>query len=204
MDHPFAAGGMRAFRAGGGKRRGSHGGHLRMEWRQILVMFVPMSLGFHFGALRVLKGVLRAAGFPVRTLFPNLLLAKGFADFWSRRWNVSYSQMMQRLIGRPLGTRFGESAAMMSVFLASGLLHELAVTLPVRAGYGLPTLYFLLQGMASVWEKRSGRIFGKIPVLLAVMLPLGLLFPPEFQTEVIAECLKVFQYFPIEHLPDAQ
>ncbi|MEM1009697.1 MAG: hypothetical protein AAGJ35_11910, partial [Myxococcota bacterium] len=27
-----------------------------MEWRHILVMFLPMSLGFHFGALRVLKG----------------------------------------------------------------------------------------------------------------------------------------------------
>jgi len=58
-----------------------------------------MSLGFHFGALRVLKGGLRRAGFPVRTLFPNVLKAKGVGDFWSRRWNVGYSQMMQRLVG---------------------------------------------------------------------------------------------------------
>ncbi|RYD19641.1 MAG: hypothetical protein EOP88_18220, partial [Verrucomicrobiaceae bacterium] len=70
-----------------------------MEWRQILVMFVPMSIGFHFGALRVLKGGVRAAGFPVKTLFPNVLEARGIGDFWSRRWNVGYSQMMQRLVG---------------------------------------------------------------------------------------------------------
>src|SRR5690606_14990727 len=58
----------------------------KMEWRQVLVVFVPMSLGFHFGALRALKGVLRRAGFPVRTFFPNVLAAKGVGDFWSRRW----------------------------------------------------------------------------------------------------------------------
>ena len=62
-----------------------------MEWRQIFIMFLPMSLGFHFGALRVLKGGLRATGFPVRTLFPNVLETRGIGDFWSRRWNVGYS-----------------------------------------------------------------------------------------------------------------
>ncbi|RYD40655.1 MAG: hypothetical protein EOP85_13895, partial [Verrucomicrobiaceae bacterium] len=104
-----------------------------MEWRQILVMFVPMSLGFHFGALRVLKGGMRAAGFPVRTLFPNVLETRGIGDFWSRRWNVGYSQMMQRLVGRPVEAAAGADAGLMAVFLASGILHELAITLPVMA-----------------------------------------------------------------------
>ena len=163
-----------------------------MEWRQILIMFLPMSLGFHFGALRVLKGGLRAAGFPVRTLFPNLLKAQGIGDLWSRRWNVGYSQMMQRLVGRPIESKYGANAGMMTIFLASGLLHELAITLPVRAGFGLPTLYFTLHGILTVIEKKTGRQFGKIPALLAVMAPMGLLFPPAFQTEVIQECLGVF------------
>jgi hypothetical protein len=163
-----------------------------MEWRQILIMFVPMSLGFHFGALRVLKGVLRAAGFPVRTLFPNLLEARGIGDFWSRRWNVGYSQMMQRLVGRPVAALAGENAAVMAVFLASGVLHELAITLPVRSGFGLPTAYFTLHGILTLLEKRRGRSIGRIPALLAVVLPLGLLFPREFQSEVIARCLGVF------------
>ncbi|MCU0797983.1 MAG: membrane bound O-acyl transferase family-domain-containing protein [Akkermansiaceae bacterium] len=163
----------------------------KMEWRQVLVMFVPLSLGFHFGALRVLKAALRAAGFPVRTLFPNVLEARGLADFWSRRWNTGYSQMMQRLVGKPVARGFGDDAGLMAVFLGSGLLHELAITLPVRAGYGLPTLYFLIHGLLTLMERRMRFSFGKIPALLAVGLPLGMLFPEAFQSEVIEPCLEV-------------
>ena len=163
-----------------------------MEWRQIFVMFLPMSLGFHFGALRVLKASLRAAGFPVRTLFPNLLEAQGIGDFWSKRWNVGYSQMMQRVLGRPIEEKFGASAGIMAVFVASGLLHELAITLPVQAGYGLPTAYFVVHGVLTLVERARGRAFGRVFALLAVMLPLGMLFPKAFQEEVIARCLHVF------------
>ncbi len=165
-----------------------------MGWRNILVMFVPMSLGFHFGALRVLKGGLRAAGFPVRTLFPNVMEAQGIGDFWSRRWNTGYSQMMQRSVGRPFGARFGQNAGIMAVFVASGVLHELAITLPVRSGFGLPTLYFTIHGLLVVIERTWGRPLGKIPALLAVALPMGWLFPPDFQSEVIAKCLEVFDF----------
>lgn len=164
----------------------------KMEWRQIFIMFLPMSLGFHFGALRVLKGALRAAGFPVRTLFPNVLEARGIGDFWSKRWNVGYSQMMQRLVGRPVAARGGESAGVMAVFIGSGLLHELAITLPVQSGFGLPTFYFTLHGLLTLAERQIGRPLGKIPALLAVILPMGLLFPHAFQSEVIARCLEAF------------
>lgn len=169
-----------------------------MEWRQIFVMFLPMSLGFHFGALRVLKASLRAAGYPVRTLFPNLLDAQGIGDFWSKRWNVGYSQMMQRVVGRPIEEKFGASAGIMAVFVASGLLHELAITLPVQAGYGLPTAYFVVHGVLTLVERARGRAFGRVFALLAVLLPLGMLFPPAFQQEVIARCLEVFSL--MEHL----
>ena len=165
-----------------------------MGWRQILIMFVPMSLGFHFGALRVLKGGLRAAGFPVRTLFPNLMEAQGLGDFWSKRWNVGYSQMMQRLVGRPMETRFGGNVGLMAIFVASGFLHELAITLPVHSGLGLPTLYFTLHGMLTLLEKTIGRPVGRFPALLAVVLPLGLLFPPAFQRDVITPFLSVFDW----------
>lgn len=166
-----------------------------MGWRQILVMFLPMSLGFHFGVLRVLKGLLRMAGFPVRTLFPNPLKTTGIADFWSRRWNVGYSQMMQRLVGRPVQRCFGANAGALAVFVSSGVLHELAITLPVRSGFGLPTLYFTLHGVLMLLEKRWGRTVGKVPALLFVMLPIGWLFSPAFQREVIEVCLEVFGYF---------
>jgi hypothetical protein len=165
-----------------------------MGWRQILVMFVPLSLGFHFGVLRILKGLLRLAGFPVRTLFPNPLEAKGIADFWGRRWNVGYSQMLQRLVGRPVEAVLGKSAGVMAIFIASGLLHELAITLPVRSGYGLPTLYFAFHGLLMLLEGKWKRPLGKIPALLAVTVPLAWLFPPAFQTEVIARFIEVFGF----------
>ena len=161
-------------------------------WRQVLVMFVPMSLGFHFGALRVLKGGLRAAGFPVRTLFPNVLEARGIGDFWSRRWNTGYSQMMQRLVGKPVAERLGGGAGVMAVFIGSGILHELAITLPVQAGFGLPTLYFTLHGVLTLMERKFGGPVGRIPALLLVAWPLDLLFPAAFQHDVIARCLGVF------------
>lgn len=164
-------------------------------WRQILVMFVPMSLGFHFGALRILKGLHRRAGFPVRTLFPNILKTKGIGDFWSRRWNIGYSQMMQRLVGRPVEKRAGRSAGIMAIFVISGLLHEVAIVLPVQAGFGLPTAYFTAHGLVVLFEERLDRSLGKIPALLAVALPLGILFPPAFQHEVIARCLQFFTLF---------
>jgi hypothetical protein len=163
-----------------------------MGWRQLLIMFLPMSLGFHFGALRVLKGGLRATGFPVRTLFPNILEAQGIRDFWSRRWNVGYSQMMQRLVGRPVEAWAGANAGMIAIFVTSGLLHEFAITLPVRYGFGMPTAFFTFHGLLALLEKQWGRPFGRVPALLAVILPLGLLFPPIFQNEVIAKCLGVF------------
>jgi len=164
-----------------------------LEWHQVFLMFLPMSLGFHFGALRVLKGALRTAGFPVRTLFPNVLETRGIADFWGKRWNVGYSQMMQRIVGKPVQKVLGDGAGVMAVFLGSGLLHELAITLPARSGFGLPALYFALHGGVTLLEKKLGRPVGKLPALLAVVLPMGLLFPPAFQREVIERCLEVFE-----------
>jgi alginate O-acetyltransferase complex protein AlgI len=84
----------------------------------------------------------------------------------------------------------------MAVFVGSGILHELAITLPVQAGFGLPTLYFTLHGILTILEKRLARPFGRWMALGSVMLPLGVLFPPAFQSEVIARCLNVFELLP--------
>ena len=87
--------------------------------------------------------------------------------------------MISALVQRPL-RRVSASAALYASFLASGLLHELAISVPVRAGYGLPTLYFLIQGALVAFEKKTGRTFGRLWTLfwLAALLPL--LFHPPF------------------------
>lgn len=154
--------------------------------QSILIMFVPLSIGFHYGALRLLTAFWRMQGIAVRPLFRNPLMNHGLADFWAMRWNLSFSQMMARTVQRPLTDRLGRKGAVFVVFLVSGLLHELAITVPVQSGYGLPTLYFTLHGIAvllggnvwPLWLKRS-------LALLLVAAPLPILFPEQFTHEVI-------------------
>lgn len=161
-------------------------------WTTLVLVFVPMSIGFHYGALGLLTAAWRRFGYPVRTLFRNPLRSTGLADFWATRWNLGYSQMMARVVMRPAEARLGSRGATLAVFGVSGLLHEIAITLPVGAGFGLPTLYFLLQGAAVQVEPLlpAGRVKRAWAVLL-VVAPLGLLFPPAFREEVILPCLRI-------------
>jgi hypothetical protein len=78
------------------------------------------------------------------------------------------------------------------VFVASGLVHELVISLPTRAGYGLPTAYFALQGLGVVLERsftgrRLGLDGGAVGRLLAITLtavPAVALFHPWFVARV--------------------
>ena len=49
-------------------------------------------------------------------------------------------------IYQPMVRVAGRGPALVTSFLGSGLLHELAISLPVRAGFGLPFAYFTLHG----------------------------------------------------------
>ena len=152
----------------------------------LLLMFVPLSIAFHYGLLRLLTAWWRMRGIAVRPLFRNPLVCEGLADFWSKRWNLSFSQMMARTVHRPVANRFGRRVGIFSVFLVSGLLHELAITLPVQSGYGLPTLYFAAHGLVVLVERDSWPLWIKRSLAIAmVALPLPLLFPAQFTEEVI-------------------
>ena len=158
----------------------------------LLLVFVPMSLGFHYGALRVLTAGWRAVGVPVRVLFRNPLLTTGLADFWAKRWNLGYSQMMARVVVRPLESFLPRPLAEGGAFLVSGLLHEVAITIPVGAGMGGPTLYFLMHGVAVKLERKAWLLWvRRLWVVLWVIIPIGLLFPEGFHREVILSCLEI-------------
>jgi alginate O-acetyltransferase complex protein AlgI len=153
-----------------------------------------MSAGFHFGILRLLTAFWRMQGFPVRVLFRNPLKMRGFRDFWSKRWNLAYSHMMARAVKKPLTPLLGENGSVFAVFVVSGLLHELAITVPVGAGYGWPTLFFLLHGVICFFEKRDSVLMG---VLCGVVLILGVpfLFGERFVEEIILPSRNVIEYF---------
>lgn len=88
----------------------------------------------------------------------------------------------------------------MAVFLTSGLIHDFVISIPARAGYGLPTLYFLLQGIGVLFERSTvgkklqlGRgAAGRIFAAVVTVGPLGLLFPPPFIERVVVPMLHAF------------
>lgn len=75
------------------------------------------------------------------------------------------------------------------VFLISGLFDEIALSLPVRGGFGLPTAYFALHGLLVVAEDRYARRWPRwavrAVVFASLLLPLPLLFHPPFVRGVV-------------------
>ena len=76
----------------------------------------------------------------------------------------------------------------------SGLLHELAISVPVRAGYGLPLGYFALHGVLLMVEgrlARSGRPIdgrpwiGRAWTLAWLLVPVPILFHRPFLAGVV-------------------
>ena len=161
------------------------------EIDNLILLFCAMSLGFHFGVLRLQVVFWRYFGFPVKPLFRNPFLLKGFNDFWGRRWNLGYSQMMARTVKAPLTPIIGEKWSRGAVFLVSGIFHEIAITLPIGAGYGLPTTFFLIQGTASLLEKRNSILSSSLCVIF-LLAGLYVLFPEPFPTEIILPTRDLF------------
>lgn len=145
-----------------------------------LLLMVGLSLAVHFGLFHVLAGLWRRTGVPCHALFAAPWRARTLHEFWTRRWNVGFAEMTAFLVQRPLAERFGKRVAWISSFLCSGVLHELAISLPVRAGYGLPTAYFALQAAAARWQD-GGRAW----TLACVVLPAPLVFHPWFVRGVV-------------------
>jgi alginate O-acetyltransferase complex protein AlgI len=125
-----------------------------------LLLLPGLSLILHFGIFNVLAGLWRCLGVDTRPLFRAPLAAPSLGDFWGRRWNRAFSEMTAIGIYRPLTGVVGKGAATVVAFLTSGALHELAISVPVLAGLGGPTVYFLLHGALVLIERgleRRGR-----------------------------------------------
>jgi hypothetical protein len=159
-----------------------------------VLLLLGLSLILHFGTFNILAGLWRLAGVDVRPLFRAPLAARSLDNFWSRRWNLAFSEMTAIAIYRPLSTCLGRTAATVVAFGASGLLHELAISVPVMAGYGLPTLYFVLHGSLVLTERgleRTNRavsgwgMWSHVWVLGWLALPAPILFHRPFLRAVI-------------------
>ncbi len=147
----------------------------------------------HFGSFQIVALLWQRFGVKAKPIMSAPLRSTSLAEFWGKRWNLGFRQLSYELIFRPLHRRLGTAGAGLLVFLVSGLIHDLVISLPARAGYGLPTTYFLLQGMGITIEhatfgKRIGLgrgVQGWLFMAVVVTGPVFWLFHPWFVQRVI-------------------
>jgi alginate O-acetyltransferase complex protein AlgI len=149
--------------------------------------------GLHFGLFRLAALAWRSAGRDVAPIMQAPIRSTSLNDFWSRRWNRAFRDFAYPLVFRPLVRRGYPRLAEWAVFLFSGLVHELAISVPAGGGYGLPLAYFLLQGCGREIERRAsqaglrlqGTFAGWLFTALFVVPAAYWLFHPPFMRRVI-------------------
>lgn len=143
------------------------------------LMMTGFVCALHFGLFHLMAGVWQRLGFSANPIMREPWRAASLADLWGARWNRAFSDIARIAVFRPLVRRFGIVSGTLAGFLFSGLAHEMVVSIPARAGYGLPTLYFLLQGIAVLMERRFPAL-GRFFTWFIFLAPAALLFHPPF------------------------
>ena len=120
-----------------------------------LFFLIGLSLVLHFGISRIQTGFWRLLGVNAQILFREPFKSKSLGEFWSFRWNLAFSEMTTIALLRPLKPVLSDHLAVLFCFVLSGVFHEIAISVPVNAGYGLPTLYFLIHGLMISLENKT-------------------------------------------------
>ena len=147
----------------------------------------------HFGSFQLIALFWRANGIDAQPIMASPILSKSLSEFWGKRWNLGFRQLTHDFIFRPLQKHTGASVAGLLVFVVSGLVHDLVISVPARGGYGLPTAYFMLQGLAVMFERstlarRAGlqkKLPARIFALVVTAAPVFWLFHTPFVMRVI-------------------
>lgn len=159
---------------------------------------VGMVFALHFGLFHLLSCLWRALGICAEPIMRWPVLSESVGEFWGRRWNLAFRDLSHQFVFRPLTPRIGATRALLAGFLVSGLVHDLVITVPAGGGWGGPTVYFVLQGLAVIAEhSRFGRVLGLghgvrgwLFAFAVLLLPVAWLFPRGFVCGVIVPFLK--------------
>jgi hypothetical protein len=162
---------------------------------------VGLALVLLFGFAHLVSLAWRASGVDAQPIMNRPLWATSLSDFWGGRWNLAFHDVGREFVFKPLLRRWGVLAGTLGVFLFSGIVHEIPMSVATRQGLGLPTLYFLIQAAGVVFErspvgKRFGLgrgLLGRAFAALLVLAPLGLLFHRAFLIGVIVPTLQFLQ-----------
>jgi predicted DCC family thiol-disulfide oxidoreductase YuxK len=115
-------------------------------------------LMLHFGSFHLMSLAWRSFGVVAEPIMRSPVMSTSLSLFWSERWNRGFNQLAHDLVFRVTYRRFGVGTAILLVFLVSGLVHDLVISLPAGAMFGLPTAYFMIQGVGVLIERsRHGR-----------------------------------------------
>jgi alginate O-acetyltransferase complex protein AlgI len=155
-------------------------------------------LMLHFGTFQIISLLWQSIGVNARPIMSAPLRSTSLGEFWGKGWNLGFRQLSHELIFRPLHRRLGAEAAGFLVFAVSGLIHDLVISLPAGGGYGLPTIYFLLQGTGmsiehSQFGKRLGLgwgVRGWCFMMMFLAVPVFWLFHPWFVLRVIVPFMR--------------
>lgn len=147
----------------------------------------------HFGGFHMLALAWRQMERNVSPIMNAPALAASLSEFWSRRWNIAFRDFSYECVFRPIARRWNANVATWAGFAFSGFVHELAISVPVGAGFGLPMGYFLLQGVGVSIERKAtrigiwlrGGICGRFFAALFTIPAAYLLFHPPFVRGVI-------------------
>lgn len=158
---------------------------------------VGMALVLHFGVFQLLSCIWRVFGIDPKLFMNAPVASRSVSEFWGKRWNTAFRDVTHRFLFRPLAARFGPRHAIFAGFLFSGVIHDLAISVPAGGGYGLPTLYFAWQGAAIFLEcSRAGRRLGLgrgwrgwLFTMAALVAPAPLLFHPPFVVGIVVPFL---------------
>jgi len=151
----------------------------------------------HFGSFHLLSLGWRTVGVNAMPVMNNPLRSTSLTEFWGRRWNTAFHELAVEFTFKPLRSIAGATGASLLVFLISGLIHELVISIPAHGGYGLPTGYFLIQGLGVAAERTSfGRRIGlgcgwrgSLFTILVAGGPAFWLFPPRFVHSIVLPML---------------
>ena len=162
---------------------------------------IGIVMTLHFGLFHLLSCGWRTIGVDARPLMNSPLISNSISEFWGLRWNAAFRDLTHRFLFRPLIPKFGAPGTIFIVFLFSGLIHDLVISLPAWGGYGGPTAFFLIQGSAILWSRSAiGRriglrngLLGWAFMILVLLLSMFLLFQPVFVEAVIVPFMKAME-----------
>ena len=152
----------------------------------------------HFGGFQILALFWQGLAVMATPIMSAPLRSESLSEFWGKRWNLGFRQLSYDLIFAPLHRRLGAGLTTFLVFVVSGLIHDLVISVPARGDYGFPTAYFMLQGLGVAIERSPGGnriglhsgVRGWLFMAVVTAGPLFWLFHPPFVMHVIIPFMK--------------